>query len=662
MESAHRKPNALINESSPYLLQHAYNPVNWFPWSEEALKKAQEEDKLILVSIGYSACHWCHVMERECFEDGLTAEIMNEHFVCIKVDREERPDIDHLYMTAVHLMGGRGGWPLNVFALPDGKPVYGGTYYPKPQWQKVLKELRTLYTEQRSEVEAYGERLASGIQQSELFKVQDGTKITRGDLDAAIARWKNGLDHEDGGPNRAPKFPLPNNYQALLRYAHLSGDDALMQHVHLTLDKMAMGGIYDQVGGGFARYSTDVFWKVPHFEKMLYDNGQLLSLYAEAALQSGNARYREVVEETIEFTLRELRSPEGGFYSALDADSEGEEGKFYVWEMNELEKALNTEELNLLNSQFHLDEKGYWEHDRYVLMRRSADASTPELKALLSKMLSIRETRVRPGLDDKILLSWNAMMLRGLADAYRVFRNEAWLKLAEENLNFIQTHMMQENGELWHTWKNGKASIHGFLEDYVWLIDALCGLYEATFEEQYLEEASRLMYVCLSIFPTAGKGLLYFTSDRHGEWVARTIETSDNVIPASNSVLAVNLYRLGLLVGKPEWMARASEMSTTVRNELLNYGPGYSNWMMLAMFDAFDGKELVACGENVKAQMQRIQQVYHPVLVPVAAGLKSKLSIAQNRRENLWYLCRNGACDLPVSSIEEVLHALATSN
>lgn len=662
MESAHRKPNALINESSPYLLQHAYNPVNWFPWSNAALKKAQEEDKLILVSIGYSACHWCHVMERECFEDGLTAEIMNEHFVCIKVDREERPDIDHLYMTAVHLMGGRGGWPLNVFALPDGKPVYGGTYYPKPQWQKVLKELRTLYAEQRSEVVEYGERLASGIQQSELFKVQEGTKITRADLDAAIARWKNGLDHEDGGPNRAPKFPLPNNYQALLRYAHLSGDEALMQHVHLTLDKMAMGGIYDQVGGGFARYSTDVFWKVPHFEKMLYDNGQLLSLYAEAALQSGKARYQEVVEETIEFVARELRSPEGGFYSALDADSEGEEGKFYVWEMEELEKALNTEELNLLNSQFHLDEKGYWEHDRYVLMRRSADASTPELKALLSKMLSIRETRVRPGLDDKILLSWNAMMLRGLADAYRVFRNEAWLKLAEENLNFIRTHMMQENGELWHNWKNGKASIHGFLEDYVWFIEALCGLYEATFEEQYLEEATRLMYVCLSIFPSAGKGLLYFTSDRHGEWVARTIETSDNVIPASNSVLAVNLYRLGLLMSKPEWIARASEMSTTVRNELLNYGPGYSNWIMLAMFDAFDGKELVSRGENVKAEMQRIQQMYHPVLVPVAAGLQTQLSIARDRRENLWYLCRNGACDLPVSTVEEVFQALHTAN
>lgn len=661
MESAHRKPNALVNESSPYLLQHAYNPVNWYPWSDEALKKAQEEDKLILVSIGYSACHWCHVMERECFEDGLTAEMMNEHFVCIKVDREERPDVDQLYMTAVHLMGGRGGWPLNVFALPDGKPVYGGTYYPNPQWQKVLNELRNLYAEQRSEVEEYGQRLASGIQQSELFKVQDGSKITRADLDAAVARWKNGLDHEDGGPNRAPKFPLPNNYQALLRYAHLSGDKALMQHVHLTLDKMAMGGIYDQVGGGFARYSTDVFWKVPHFEKMLYDNGQLLSLYSEAALQSGKPRYREVVQETIEFVIRELRSVEGGFYSALDADSEGKEGKFYVWEMPELEKALNADELNLLKTHFYLDEKGYWEDDRYILMRRSADESSPELKSILSKLLSVREARIRPGLDDKILLSWNAMMLRGLADAYRVFRNEDWLKLAEENLAFIRKHMMQENGELWHSWKNGKATIHGFLEDYVWLIDALCGLYEASFEEKYLEEATRLMYVSLSIFPTAGKGLLYFTSDRHGEWVTRTLETSDNVIPASNSVLALNLHRLGLLMGKPEWISRAEEMSTSVRNELLNYGPGYSNWMMLAMFDAFDGKELVVRGENVKAQMQRIQQAYHPVLVPVAAGLQTQLSIARDRRENLWYLCRNGACDLPVNSAEAVLQSLATS-
>lgn len=658
METKSRKPNALIEESSPYLLQHAYNPVQWHPWSEAALKKAREEDKLILVSIGYSACHWCHVMERECFEDALTAELMNEHFVCIKVDREERPDIDQLYMTAVHLMGGRGGWPLNVFTLPNGKPVYGGTYYPKPQWQKVLRELRNLYTEQRAEVEEYGERLSSGIRQSELFKVQEGSAIERNDLEASIERWKKGMDDVDGGPNRAPKFPLPNNYQALLRYAHLSGDTELMQHVLLTLDKMAMGGIYDQVGGGFARYSTDQYWKVPHFEKMLYDNGQLLSLYAEAALQSGKQRYREVVEETIEFSMRELRSPEGAFYSALDADSEGVEGKFYVWDLPTLQKELSSEEYNLLETHFFLDETGYWEHGQYVLMRRSADGSSEELKALMQRLLDLRSTRVRPGLDDKILLSWNAMMLRGLADSYRVFRDVRWLKLAEENLAFIRQNMMQENGELWHSWKNGKSSIQGFLEDYVWLIEALYGMYEATFEEEYLNEAVRLMYVTLSIFPTAGKGLLYYTSDRHGEWVARTLETSDNVIPASNSMLALNLYRLGLITGKPEWIARAEEMSTTVRNELLNYGPGYSNWMMLAFYKVFDGKELVVRGQNSKHQMQRIQQGYHPVLVPVAASLESSLFIARDRREDHWYLCREGACELPLRSVEEVIQAL----
>ncbi|MBA2407111.1 MAG: thioredoxin domain-containing protein, partial [Chitinophagales bacterium] len=441
-DSSYKYTNHLIHESSPYLLQHAHNPVNWYAWNDETLKKARDENKLLLVSIGYSACHWCHVMEHESFEDEKTAQIMNEHFICIKIDREERPDIDQVYMTAVQLMTGRGGWPLNCIALPDGRPVYGGTYFPKEQWNDVLLNLANLYETDPEKAEEYADKLTTGIQQAEIVKSNtEKPEFSLSLLNETVAAWKGHFDTKEGGSDYAPKFPLPNNYRFLLRYAHEVKDEAVMKQVELSLRKMAFGGIYDQIGGGFARYSTDSLWKVPHFEKMLYDNAQLVSLYSEAYQATKEPLYKQVVYETLEWVKREMTNEEGAFYSALDADSESEEGKFYVWTKAELQQILGSD-FNLFSDYYNVNRTGYWEHDNYILLRDKTDeefakenkmdfsALQKKIEELKVKMLDVREKRVRPGLDDKTLTSWNAMMMRGYADAYMVFGEKEFLDAA----------------------------------------------------------------------------------------------------------------------------------------------------------------------------------------------------------------------------------------
>ncbi len=662
--------NALIDSSSPYLLQHAHNPVNWFPWGEEALEKARKENKLILVSIGYSACHWCHVMERESFEDEATAAIMNARYVCIKVDREERPDIDQLYMAAVQLMTGKGGWPLNCFALPDGRPVYGGTYFPKANWQNVLQQIDALYKNDLQQVLEYAENLTKGIQQTEIFKVKAGTEtIRREDVQQSVGKWLGMIDQEEGGPNRAPKFPLPNNYQFLLRWAVLGQHDHVLDHVHLTLKKMAFGGIYDQVGGGFARYSTDVWWKVPHFEKMLYDNGQLLSLYAEGYAQFADPDFAHVCRQTASFIARELTAEAGYFYAALDADSEGVEGKFYTWTLEELKALLLEEEFRVAEVYYNLNAFGFWEHDQYILIRRDEDRIVAEVleleigalqkhvESINRKLLKVRESRIRPGLDDKLLTSWNAMMIRGLADASRVLNDAAMLEQAVKAAGFILRELKDAQGRLWHTWKAGKASVPGFLEDYAFLIDALIGLYEATFDDHWLMEARDLMYTSLGDFERSESGLFYFTSMQHGVWVAKQLETSDNVQPASNSMMARNLYTLGVYFGKAEWMQQTESMIRTVREEFLNYGPGYSNWGILALEQVMDFKELVISGPGALAMAKEIRRKYRPGLLIAASERMTLLPLFEGRvpTEKLtYYLCRGTVCDAPVFSLEDV--------
>jgi uncharacterized protein YyaL (SSP411 family) len=668
--------NALIHSSSPYLLQHAHNPVNWYPWGKEALEKALAEDKPLLISIGYSACHWCHVMEHECFEDEATAQLMNDYFVCIKVDREERPDIDQLYMSAVQLMSNKGGWPLNCFALPDGRPIYGGTYFPKAAWQNALRQIHQLYTEEHTEVLNYASKLTEGLKQTELIKSKPGAEsVSKEDLAASVSNWLNGVDHIEGGPNRAPKFPLPDNYLFLLRYGHITNNKEVLNHVHLTLTKMAFGGIYDQVGGGFSRYSTDGLWKIPHFEKMLYDNGQLLSLYAEAYHQSPDAEYLRLCFQTINFVKSELTAQEGYFYSALDADSEGKEGFFYTWSKAELEDALTPAEYNLAKVWFNVNEAGLWEHDRYILIRKestlevSTDLGIPveelliQVEHIKNKLLQIREKRVKPGLDDKLITGWNCMMIRGLADCSRIFENNDFLKLAVDAANFLLANLQDDSGTVFRTWKNGKASIPGFLEDYAFMIDAFIGLYQVTFDEHWLVKANALTESVFKLFPQTPSGLFYYTSTLQQEWVTRQLETSDNVIPASNSVMACNLFYLGNYFEKTEWIDHSSKMIRTVRNELIGYGPGYSHWAMLASFRAFPFGELVITGKDAEFELRAVRKAYNPCLLDGIGSASSLIPLLKkgSTHETGYFLCHDMRCEAPVyqrSDLEKMLDSL----
>ena len=668
--------NKLINESSPYLLQHAHNPVKWFPWGDEAINMAKAEDKLLLISIGYSACHWCHVMERECFEDEETASLMNEHFICIKVDREERPDIDQLYMTAVQLMSGHGGWPLNCFALPDGRPVYGGTYFPRAGWQNILKQISLLYQDQKDEVLEYASKLTEGIRQTELIKAQPSAgELTRQDLLESLDKWFSSVDKVEGGPDKAPKFPLPNNYQFLLRAGVLTKNEPLLEHVHLTLLKMAYGGIYDQLGGGFSRYSTDKFWKAPHFEKMLYDNGQLLSLYSEAYSQKPDKEYLNICKQTTEFVLRELTDQKGYFYSALDADSEGVEGKFYTWTKKELQELLSDNEYAILKEYYNLNNWGLWEHNQYILLRRETDKSIADLiktdeielqnqiGKIKMKLFSERSKRIRPAVDDKLLCSWNALMIRGLADCYKTFGDSFFIAPAEKAAQFLLDNLLDENGKLYHSWKNNHPSIPAFLEDYCFLIDALIGLYQATFNEQWLLSSKQLMEITLNDFTQTDSGLFYFTSENQTEWVARQLETSDNVIPASNSAMAKNLFYLGIYFGDYEWMNKAKKMLTTVKSEFTEYGAGYSNWGMLALHLIYPMKQIIISGSGSKHEMQKLRATYRPNTLEAAAEVDSDLALLAGRTGNTeltYYLCREMVCEIPVKSLEELEKKLNT--
>ncbi|MCB0280503.1 MAG: thioredoxin domain-containing protein, partial [Calditrichaeota bacterium] len=514
--------NHLKNESSPYLLQHAGNPVDWYPWGDEALQRAKREDKLMVISIGYAACHWCHVMEKESFEDTQVAELMNRFYVSIKVDREERPDIDQIYMTAAQLISGRGGWPLNVITLPDGRPIYAGTYFPKNNWLDVLIKVSQYYRAQRKEALEIAANITDGIQRSELVDLtNEKSDFKTDDLIKSFHNWKQTIDFEWGGSDHAPKFPMPAALNFLLIYAKKSEDKDASTAIKLTLDKMAIGGIYDQIGGGFARYSVDRFWIVPHFEKMLYDNGQLLSVYADAYRYSQSELYRLVLEETIAFANRELRSKDQLYFSSLDADSEGEEGKFYVWRQSELDLTLG-DDSQLVSSYYSCTVHGNWENAVNILYRKQSDEQFIELNGLdanrfkqtiesaKQKLLNERDKRIRPGLDDKILTAWNAMMIRGLCDAYRATGDRDYLDSAERTMSALLKFQWRTDGGLNRNFKNGKSSINGFLDDYAFLIDSLIALYQLTFNPDYLEKSGRLINYTIEHFFDKDRMMFYY--------------------------------------------------------------------------------------------------------------------------------------------------------
>ncbi len=666
----HKYTNKLAEETSPYLLQHAHNPVNWYPWGEEALNKAKKENKLILVSIGYAACHWCHVMEHESFEDEEVAAVMNDQFVCIKVDREERPDIDQIYMEAVQMMTGGGGWPLNCFALPDGRPVYGGTYFRKQQWMQVLYSLANMYQTEKQKMLNVAADLSKGLLETEIISSKnEAQEYTTEDLLEIVEPWKPYFDKKEGGNNRAPKFPLPNSYEFLLNYSYYTSDQETLNHVYNTLNKMAFGGIYDQVGGGFARYSVDKYWKVPHFEKMLYDNGQLISLYSKAYKFSKNEEYKRVVYQSLEFIERELTSSEGAFFSSLDADSEGEEGKFYVWNKKELEDLLGKDS-KLYCDYYQVNAHGNWEQEKNILYRGEKEEEiahkfnlTPhqlidKIKELNKITLKEREKRIRPGLDNKILASWNGLMLKAYVDAYRTFNNPLFLEKALKNASFLSEKMIEKDSRVWRNYKNGKASINGFLDDYAFVIDAYIALYQATFEEKWIILAKSLTDYAIKHFHDEKSGMFFYTSDLDPKLIARKMELHDNVIPGSNSAMARNLYYLGHIFYDEKYLEMASQMLHNVKDDIKRSGAYYSNWGILLTHFVYGLKEIAICGHEAIEFRKKLDMNYLPQCILAGNIDLSELPILKDRLQKdktTIYVCENRVCKLPVYKVNDAI-------
>ncbi|MFK8037312.1 MAG: thioredoxin domain-containing protein [Crocinitomicaceae bacterium] len=667
----HAHTNLLIDESSPYLLQHAHNPVNWYPWGDAAFEKAKAEDKLVLVSIGYSSCHWCHVMEHESFEDSVVAKFMNDNFVCIKVDREERPDVDQVYMNAVQLMTGSGGWPLNCFALPDGRPVYGGTYFPKSSWMEMLQNLALTYEKDKGSFEKYASNLTDGIQQSELIQApSEETKIKDENLGLMIEKWEAAFDYKEGGPNRAPKFPIPNNYDFLMRFANYVNDQKLLDYVDLTLTKIALGGIYDQVGGGFARYSTDDKWKVPHFEKMLYDNAQLIILYSQAYQRTKNPIYKDVVYQTIEWLEREMTTKDGAFQSALDADSEGEEGKFYVWSKQELKEVLTETEYAFAKQYYNVNPKGLWE-GHYILLRDIKDtaASTfnmsnaelsAKVKTINGKLLTKRSERIRPGLDDKILTTWNALMLKGLVNAAMAFNEPNFSNLALKNAKWLVKNQIKKDGSLWHTSKEGVSKIDGFLDDYAFMITAFVKLYEMTFDEKWLTQARSLAEFSIANFKDQKSGMFFYTSSAGEQLIARKMEVNDNVIPSSNSEMAIGLHQLGTLLDSSSYQKTAEQMLLNVQSDFAEYPSGYSNWAILMMEMTYPYYEIAITGKDWATILKELNKHYIPNKI-LMGGEKGTIPLLEGKfiGETTIFVCVNKSCQMPVVEVSEALKQMS---
>lgn len=666
--------NQLADAKSPYLQQHADNPVNWREWGPEALEKAKKENKPLLISIGYAACHWCHVMEHESFMDSSVAKLMNENFIPIKIDREERPDIDQIYMNAVQLISGSGGWPLNAFALPDGRPFFAGTYYPKDQWKQVLKQISDVYKNDQDKVVQQAEQLTQGIKSQEVITVPgDSTmEFSKTTYTEVFENWQSMIDFKKGGYNRAPKFPLPVGWEFLMQYHYLTGNETALEAVKITLDEMAKGGIYDQIGGGFARYSTDAEWFAPHFEKMLYDNGQLVSLYAYAYKLTKDETYAEVIRETLNFIEREMTDSNGGFYSSLNADSEGEEGKFYVWTQDEIDEVLDEEPAKLISDYYQVKKSGNWEHGKNILYRKASKkefAKNSKLTAeqwdkILSKsndkLLKVREERIRPSTDDKILTSWNALMLTGYVDAYLALGEEKYLKTALKNARFMEDNMLRENGRLWRNYKDGAAGIEAFLDDYALLADAYIHLYQATFDVHWLHQAKTITDYAIAHFKDENSGMFFYTSDQSEALIARKMEISDNVIPSSNSVMANVLYKLGEYYYHQPYITKSKTMLNHVSEEISQGGPYYANWAMLMGLMAYEPNEVAIMGEQAKEKNETLQKEYLPTSL-FMGGNAENLPPLENKLvqgDTRIYVCRNRVCKLPVNEVEEALNQI----
>ena len=678
LDIQHQYTNELINETSPYLLQHAHNPVNWRAWNSETLQKAKEEKKLMVISIGYSACHWCHVMEKESFEDSTVAVTMNKHFVAVKVDREERPDVDQIYINAVQLMTGSAGWPLNVITLPDGRPVWGGTYFKKDAWINSLEKIEKIYQENPQKLIDYATQLEEGIKSMDLISVNTNElNFTNFPSDSIVEKWSDSFDYKYGGPNRSPKFMMPNNLEYLLRHGIQYNNEKLLNYVYVTLDQIAYGGVYDHVGGGFARYSTDSRWHVPHFEKMLYDNAQLVSLYSKAYQITKKPLYKEVVLETLEFIKRKMTNSEGAFYSSLDADSltkegELEEGAYYVFNKNEL-KLILEDDFSLFSEYYNINSYGKWEKENYVLIRRKSDIlitdefsiSQIELeqkkKNWKNKLRAYRDNREKPRLDDKTLTSWNALMIKGYVEAFKTFQIQAYLTEALKNAQFIIENQLQSNGALNHNYKDGQSSINGYLEDYATLIDAFISLHEVTLDEKWIRLSKKLTDYTYENFYNQENSMFYFTSKKDEKLVARSFEYRDNVIAASNSIMAKNLFILSHHLDNEKYLNTSSKMLHNVRPEIETYPSGYSNWLDLTENYKNKYYEIVIVGKDANSKIKELNTSYLPNALVAGSSKESTKPLLKYRYiddETLIYVCVNNSCKLPVSEVSEALKLL----
>jgi uncharacterized protein YyaL (SSP411 family) len=672
MNSLELKANRLINEQSPYLLMHAHNPVDWYPWGEEAFARAQSENKLIVVSIGYAACHWCHVMEHESFSDVSVAQLMNEHFISIKVDREERPDIDSIYMEAVQILSGRGGWPLNAIVLPNGKPIYAATYFPRENWMSILQQIQYLYETNSEQLIHQADEISASIRQlSTRFINQRDNNQTKDSIEKSYQNLINAIDFRNGGLNSAPKFPMPVVFEYLLHYYHFSGNLNALNAVTFTLDKMAIGGIYDQVGGGFARYSTDNYWKVPHFEKMLYDNAQLVSLYSNAYKLTHNEQYAQVIIETLTFIEQEMTSTEFGFYSAIDADSDGDEGKYYVWDYNELKNILNENEYFILE-YFSTERNGNWEPEVNILFRTKSDdafaqqlgISTIELGNKLAnvkeKLLKYRNKRVKPLTDTKIIASWNALMIIGYLEAYAALGNNGYLTMAINNAQFIIQKLLEGNN-LYRNYKDGKTYTQAKLDDYANVIHAFINLYKATFNEMWLDYANNLTEHVLNHFHDAQTGMFFYTSDLDEKLIARQFEIPDQVIPSSNSVMAMNLFNLGTIFEKNEYLLISKKMLSNVSENLAESTAYFANWARLQLLITESPFEVAIVGEKCLDIKNELNKNYIPIAIITGCTNNSNLPMLQHKfieNQTNVFICKDKVCQLPTSDIDEVIRGL----
>ena len=676
--------NRLLQETSPYLLQHAHNPVDWYPWGDAAFEKAKSENKPVLVSIGYSTCHWCHVMERESFENEEVAAFMNEHFVNIKVDREERPDVDSIYMEAVQMIsGGHGGWPLNCFLLPDRRPFYGGTYFPPSQahgrssWMMVLNNIRNAFANRPEEVKAQADKLMNYISDADnyfLSSIETKEQTIEADtIHNCFLALSNNFDESSGGFGHAPKFPSTMSLRFCLNHYHFGKNEEAMQQLQLSLDAMIYGGIYDQLGGGFSRYTVDKDWLVPHFEKMLYDNALLVGLLSDTYKITKKTLYKETVEESFDWLSREMTNTEGGFYSALDADSEGVEGKFYVWSKSEIDMILKADS-PLFCEFYDVTEVGNWEH-RNILNRPqsfagftakkglSEDAFKALMKNCRDKLMTERDKRIRPGLDDKILLAWNALMCTASCKAYEAFGEAKYKAVALSNIEFICDKFIMNDATVLHDYKNGKAKTGGFLDDYAYLIEALIAVYEICFDKKYLKTALKLSEVVMDEFYDPADSLFFYSSKKQQDLIIRKKDLYDNAMPSGNSTMSGNLRTLGLLFNRADFLDISYKSLLTMKKSIQKYPQSFALWANQFFPLCYPVKEIAISGKRHLEYAQQLKQYYLPFSVFAAAdSADNEIALLEDRnpKEEITeiFICSNYSCQLPCNNTSDALKLL----